>query len=60
MIDNHYKDKFEFKIINKSEDKIYYETEIKIKLVSGIEFRSFKIKDPFVLIKYIDVFRFNN
>ena len=60
VIDNHYKDKFEFKIINKSEDKIYYETEIKIKLVSGIEFRSFKIKDPFVLIKYIDVFRFNN
>ena len=60
VIDNHYKDKFEFKIINKSEDKIYYETEIKMKLVSGIEFRSFGIKDPFVLIKYIDVFRFNN
>ena len=49
-----------FKIINKSEYNIYYEVEIKVKLVSGIEFRTFNNKNSFVLIKYIDVFKFND
>ena len=60
VIDNHFKDKFNFKIINKSEYNIYYEVEIKVKLVSGIEFRTFNNKNSFVLIKYIDVFKFND
>ena len=60
VIDNHYKDKFELKTINKSENKIYYEVDINLELFSGIEFRAFNKTNIPILIKYIDVFKFNN
>ena len=60
VIDNHYTDKFNFKIINTSENKIYYEVDINRELYSGIEFRAFNNTNTPILIKYIDIFKFNN
>ena len=59
VIDNHYTDKFNFKIINKSENKICYEVDINRELFSGIEFRAFNNTNTPLLIKYIDIFKFN-
>ena len=60
VIDNHYNDGFNIKIINKSDNKIYYEVEINKELFSGVEFRAFNNKDTLIIIKYIDVFKYNN
>ena len=60
VIDNHYKDKFKFKIINKSEKKVYYEVEINLELFSGIEFRALNNTNTSILIQHIDVYKFNN
>jgi len=60
VIDNHYKDKFELKMINQSDNGIKYEVEINRELFSGIEFRSSNNTHTPILIKYIEVYRFNN
>ena len=61
VIDNSFQEKFNFKILKQSDDKIYYEVDINKKLVSGVEFRSFNNKEnALILIKYIDVFMYTN
>ena len=51
---------FPLKIINKSQNKISYEINISQKGSNGVEFRVFNNKKSFVLIKNIEVYKYNN
>ena len=51
---------FHLKIINKSQNKISYEINISQKGSNGVEFRVFNNKKSFVLIKNIEVYKYNN
>ena len=51
---------FPIKILEKSQSKIIYQVDISQKSTSGVEFRVFNKKNDFVLIKSIEVFKYNN
>ena len=61
VIDNGYKDKFNPEKINRAENKIFYDVEINKQLISGIEFRCFNNKkNSLIVVKYIDIYKFND
>ena len=48
-----------FTIINKTQNKISYEIIIPSNLKSGIEFRAFNKSPTIILVKNIEVFKYN-
>ena len=59
VIDNGLESKIPFIIISKSQTKIAYEIIIPSDLKSGIEFRAFNNSPTVILIKNIEVFKYN-
>ena len=59
VIDNGLETKIPFIIISKSQTKIAYEIIIPSDLKSGIEFRAFNNSPTVILIKNIEVFKYN-
>ena len=59
VIDNGLESKIPFIIISKSQTKIAYEIIIPSDLKSGIEFRAFNNSPTVILIKNIQVFKYN-
>ena len=59
VIDNGLESKIPFIIISKSQTKIAYEIIIPSDLKSGIEFRAFNNSRTVILIKNIEVFKYN-
>ena len=59
VIDNGLETKIPFIIISKSQTKIAYEIIIPSDLKSGIEFRTFNNSRTVILIKNIEVFKYN-
>ena len=60
VIDNGLKEaNIPFTIINKSQNKISYEIIIPSELKSGIEFRAFNESPTIILVKNIEVFKYN-
>ena len=60
VIDNGLKEaNIPFTIINKSQNKISYEIIIPSELKSGIEFRAFNKSPTIILVKNIEVFKYN-
>ena len=59
VIDNGLENKIPFIIISKSQTKIAYEIIIPSDLKSGIEFRAFNNSPTVILIKNIEVFKYN-
>ena len=59
VIDNGLENKIPFIIISKSQTKIAYEIIIPSDLKSGIEFRAFNNSRTVILIKNIEVFKYN-
>ena len=59
VIDNQFKSPFPITIINKTQKKISYEVIIPSDLKSGIEFRIHNKQPTLILIKNIEVFKYN-